>query len=87
LRHTEPDLADPWLDHLGVDYGEDRRWIVMHRGSLAVVCNAGPNPVAVPYTGEVVLAWGQPEARDDSTVLAGHSFAILRAPPPDAGEP
>ena len=44
LRRTEPDLADPWLDHLKVDYDEDQRWIVMHRGSLAIACNLGPTP-------------------------------------------
>ncbi len=27
LRHNEPDLADPWLEHLVVDYDEDQRWI------------------------------------------------------------
>ncbi len=34
LRRNEPDLADPWLDNLRVDFDEDRRWIVMERGSL-----------------------------------------------------
>ncbi len=32
LRHNEPDLADPWLDDMRVDYDEDQQWIVMHRG-------------------------------------------------------
>ncbi len=32
-------MADPWLDDLKVDYDEDQRWIVMHRGSLAIACN------------------------------------------------
>jgi maltooligosyltrehalose trehalohydrolase len=78
LRHTEPDLADPWLQHLGVDFDEEGRWIVMHRGSLAIACNLGVEAVAVPVTGEVVLAWGQPISRGDATELEGHSFAILR---------
>jgi maltooligosyltrehalose trehalohydrolase len=78
LRHNEPDLADPWLDHLHVDYDEEQRWIAMRRGSLVIACNIGPDPVAVPYSGEVVLAWGEPAAQGDGTELAGHSFAILR---------
>jgi maltooligosyltrehalose trehalohydrolase len=80
LRHNEPDLADPWLDHLGVDYDEARRWIVMRRGSLAISCNLGTDAVDVPVAGEVVLAWGEPLV-GDVTRLPGHSFAILRQRP------
>ncbi|KUI29721.1 malto-oligosyltrehalose trehalohydrolase [Mycobacterium sp. IS-1742] len=78
LRHNEPDLADPWLDHLRVDYDEAQRWIVMHRGALSVACNLGAEAVTVPVTGEVVLAWGDPAAGGDGTRLAGHSFAVVR---------
>ena len=78
LRRTEADMADPWLDHLRIDYDEDARWFVMHRGALAIVCNLGTDPVEVPVTGEVVLAWGEPAVAGNSTRLDGHSFAILR---------
>lgn len=78
LRHREPDLADPWLEHLGVDYDEVQGWIVMHRGGFAIACNLGADPVTVPVTGDVVLGWGEPVADGDGTRLAGHSFAILR---------
>lgn len=78
LRHNEPDLADPWLDNLGVDYDEDRRWIVMRRGSLSIACNLGADAVEVPVTGEVVLAWGKPDAGPENTRLDGQSFAVLR---------
>ena len=30
-RQPNPYLADPWLDHLAIDYDETQRWIVMHR--------------------------------------------------------
>ena len=78
LRRAEPDMADPWLDHLQVDYDETQRWIVMHRGSLAIACNLNTDAVVVPITGEPVLAWGEPQVDAESTRLAGHSFAILR---------
>ena len=78
LRHNEPDLADPWLDHMRVDYDEAKRWIVMHRGCLAIACNLGADGVDVPVSGEVVLAWGEPTVESDVTRLEGHSFAILR---------
>ncbi|KUI34043.1 malto-oligosyltrehalose trehalohydrolase [Mycobacterium sp. IS-1590] len=78
LRHNEPDMADPWLDNLGVDYEEDRRWIVLHRGSLSIACNLGADDVDVPVTGEVVLAWDPPTVGADSTRVPGHSFAVIR---------
>jgi len=78
LRHNEPDLADPWLDHMRVDYDEDAQWIVMHRGSLAIACNLGIEAVDVPVTGEVVLAWGEPKVDAEATRLDGHSFVIVR---------
>ncbi|OBB59997.1 malto-oligosyltrehalose trehalohydrolase [Mycobacterium sp. 852013-51886_SCH5428379] len=78
LRRNEPDLADPWLDHMTVDYDEAQRWIVMRRGSVAVACNMGDDAVVVPVSGEVLLAWGEPTADGDGTRLAGQSFAVVR---------
>jgi maltooligosyltrehalose trehalohydrolase len=78
LRRTETDFADPWLYNYLVDYDEQHRWIALHRGSLSVMCNIGPDKVRVPVTGHVVLASGEPTVDDDATVLQGHSFAILR---------
>ncbi|BBZ28381.1 malto-oligosyltrehalose trehalohydrolase [Mycolicibacterium madagascariense] len=77
LRHDEPDFADPWLDHLRIDYDEDRRWITLYRGAFAVACNLGTDPVTVPVTGEVVLASTEPTVGEHTT-LPGHSFAIVR---------
>jgi maltooligosyltrehalose trehalohydrolase len=80
LRRTESDMADPWLDHLRIDYDEDARWLVMHRGALAIVCNLSTDPAEVPVTGEVVLAWDQPTPGGDGTTrIDGHSVAVLRA--------
>jgi maltooligosyltrehalose trehalohydrolase len=78
LRHTESDLADPWLKHLMIDYDEQRRWIVVHRGRLAIACNLGADPVTVPAAGQVLLAWHDPVVDDEQTVLPADSFAILR---------
>lgn len=78
LRRNEPDMADPWLDNLGVDYDEEQRWLVMRRGALAIACNLGTGAVDVPVTGEVVLAWGEPVAGKQSTRIDGHSVAVLR---------
>ena len=77
LRRDEPDFADPWLDDLRVDFGEEARWIVMYRGAFAVACNLNEVPVEIPVTGEVVLSWATPEV-GEHTVMPGHSFAIVR---------
>jgi maltooligosyltrehalose trehalohydrolase len=77
LRHDESELADPWLDHMSIEFDEDQRWIVLHRGSFAIACNLNEESVTVPAAGEVVLASGEPTV-DESTVLQGHSFVILR---------
>ncbi|OBK39077.1 malto-oligosyltrehalose trehalohydrolase [Mycobacterium sp. 1165196.3] len=79
LRREDPDLADPWLENLTVDYDEDQGWIVLARGRLRIVCNLGAEQVRVPVTGELVLAWDEPAVHPDSTELPGHSFAILRS--------
>ncbi|MCV7068722.1 malto-oligosyltrehalose trehalohydrolase [Mycolicibacterium farcinogenes] len=78
LRRKEPDLADPWLDHMAIDFDEEQRWIVLHRGALAIACNLAPEEVSVPVIGELVLAWDAPELGPDATTLPGHSFAIVR---------
>jgi maltooligosyltrehalose trehalohydrolase len=78
LRRKEVDMADPWLEHLVVDYDETQNWITVCRGRLRIVCNLGAEPVTVPVTGAVLLAWGEPKVDADSTALEGHSFAILR---------
>lgn len=77
LRHDEPDFADPWLDHLAVEYDEEQRWIVLRRGAFAIACNLGTDPATVAVSGEVVLASAAPTV-GETTELPGHSFAILR---------
>ncbi|ADT99595.1 malto-oligosyltrehalose trehalohydrolase [Mycolicibacterium gilvum] len=78
LRRSESDMADPWLDHLRVDYDEDARWLVMHRGGLSIACNLGAEPVDVPVAGDVVLAWDEPTVGNETARLGGHSVAVLR---------
>jgi maltooligosyltrehalose trehalohydrolase len=79
LRRDHPDLADPWLENLTVDYDEGQGWIVVARGRLRIVCNLGAEQVRVPVSGELVLAWDEPAIHPDRTELPGHSFAILRS--------
>ncbi len=87
LRHDEPDMADPWLPHLAVDFDESQRWIVMRRGRIAIACNLGADAVCVNAAGEVILAWGDPEVRDTCTRLPAHSVAVLRTAVDRGGRP
>ncbi|MBU8811589.1 malto-oligosyltrehalose trehalohydrolase [Mycolicibacterium goodii] len=84
LRRTEPALADPWLDHLRVDFDEGDRWIVLHRGDLAITCNLNTDAVTIPVSGDLVLASSTPDLTPDAAVLDGHSFAILRVVNPSS---
>jgi maltooligosyltrehalose trehalohydrolase len=79
LRRAEPDLADFWLDNMGVEFDEAQRWIVLKRGTLTIACNLGEDTATVPVTGEVVLAWGSPSVDGGKTTLVGQSFAVLRS--------
>ena len=76
LRRNDPDMADPWLDHLVVDYDEDQHWIVMRRGQIAFACNLGSDAATVPVAGELILSWGAPVVGDD-TCLPAHSVAVM----------
>ncbi|OBA87232.1 malto-oligosyltrehalose trehalohydrolase [Mycolicibacterium elephantis] len=78
VRNTHPEFTDPWLDHLRIEYDEAQRWLVTHRGAFAVACNLGAEPVDVPVTGELVLAWDEPTIGAKSTWLPAHSFVIVR---------
>ncbi len=80
LRHNEPEFADPWLDHLEVDYDEQARWIVLHRGTVGIACTLGVDPVTIPISGRLLLAWGEPDLGADGATLPGHSVVVLKRP-------
>jgi len=82
LRRSTPALTDGRFDDLSVDYDEERRWLVMAKGPLTVVCNLGAAPVTVPVErGEVLLASDDAATRDDDgAVLPPESVIVLTSP-------
>ena len=48
LRRDEPELGDPRLDRVSVDFDEDARWLVVHRGRFRVVVNLADTSQQVP---------------------------------------
>ncbi|NLE80174.1 MAG: DUF3459 domain-containing protein, partial [Rhodococcus sp.] len=79
LRRARPDITDPWLEHLGVDYDEDAHWIVLTRGSVRVACNLGAGQVTVPIGGSPLLWWDAPSQDEtaSATTIPPHSFVVL----------
>jgi maltooligosyltrehalose trehalohydrolase len=50
LRRARPELTDPRLDQVRVDYDEEARWLLVHRGPLRIAANLGAAVVRVPLT-------------------------------------
>ncbi len=80
LRASQPELRDAHLDRVSVEYDEDARWVIIHRGRLRVVANLSPQAQLVPArTAEVLLSTDMSEIVADGLVLAAESAAIVRA--------
>ncbi|WP_378739456.1 malto-oligosyltrehalose trehalohydrolase [Nocardia brasiliensis] len=77
LRRERPELTDPWLPHVSVDYDAAAGWIVLRRGPLQLVCNLSEDQVTVPITGFSLLSWEPPTEGPSATTIPAHSFAIL----------
>ncbi|MFD4368781.1 malto-oligosyltrehalose trehalohydrolase [Rhodococcus sp. NPDC058521] len=82
LRRSRPELTDPWLEHLGIDYDEDAGWIVLQRGALRIACNLGAQAVTVPIGGSPLLWWESPTQDEtaSTTTIAPRSFVVLEHP-------
>ncbi|MGW5441496.1 malto-oligosyltrehalose trehalohydrolase [Nocardia asteroides] len=77
LRKARSEFADPWLDHVWADYDEARRWFVLRRGRISVVCNLSEDEAVIPVHGRVLLAWAPATESGAGTLISGHSFAVL----------
>jgi len=56
---------------------DDDRWLVVHRGSLALVVNLGTEPCRVPLAGEAVFA-SAAVADPESVFCQAFGFAVVR---------
>ena len=80
LRHREPDLADPRLDLVEVEYDEENGWLLMHRGTLRVAVNFSDRPLPIPVAvGEVLLATGPVDSAVDWLRVGPKTAVIARA--------
>jgi maltooligosyltrehalose trehalohydrolase len=78
LRRARPELTDPRLGRVHVDYDEAERWLVVRRGRLRVVANLGPRGQPVPLDRPVaaVLAASVPGVTTDGDVLTVPATSI-----------
>jgi len=78
LRRSRPELTDPRLGRVHVDYDEAERWLVVRRGRLRVVANLGPRGQRVPLDRPVaaVLAASVPGVTTDGGVLTVPATSI-----------
>jgi maltooligosyltrehalose trehalohydrolase len=80
LRAGEPELRDDDLRKVDVEFDEDARWLVLHRGGLHVAVNVGDEEREVPLAGrELVLATGPAELTATGLRLGAQSGAVVRA--------
>jgi maltooligosyltrehalose trehalohydrolase len=78
LRHDQADLRDPDLSAVQVEYDEDKRWVVIHRGQLRVAVNLASEAQDVPVSAQtVLLSTDSAEPNGQRLKLAGESAAVV----------
>jgi maltooligosyltrehalose trehalohydrolase len=80
LRRAHPDLVDPDLSAVRVEWDDADRWMLVRRGSLRVVVNLSDEPreidLDVPVA-EVLFSTGELPALDRRTVTVPPSSAAV----------
>jgi len=84
LRRARPELADPGLADVSVDYDEVARWLVVRRGSLRVVVNLADHPQRVPLdraAGPILIASDDRIDLNDpgAPVMPAESVAVIES--------
>jgi maltooligosyltrehalose trehalohydrolase len=84
LRRTTPDLLDGEPGATRVRHDETEGWLVVERGTIALVCNLGHRDHVVPFAHaegmRVLLSWGGgPRTVDGGVEVSAESVAILRS--------
>ncbi|TNC29718.1 malto-oligosyltrehalose trehalohydrolase [Amycolatopsis alkalitolerans] len=78
LRAERAELADPRLDRFTVQ--AEGSTLVLHRGSLRLAVNLGPEPVTAPLDGEaagILLSWGDATASERAATLPPKTFVLV----------
>ena len=68
LRRSRPELADPRFDLVRVDYDEDARWLLIHRGRLRIAANLG--------AADAILPLGPPAAKPVALLASAPGISV-----------
>jgi len=80
LRAENSDLTDPRFASLTIEFNEDARWFVLHRGQTTIVINFSGSEQTVPRSGRVLLATDAATTLSPTGIsLPAHSAVILAA--------
>ncbi len=71
LRREHPDLADPRLNNVMVDFDEQAQWIVIHRGGFDVLANLADYAQPLPVLAGEVLFSTEPASAPPGLPVAG----------------
>lgn len=78
LRRSRPDLLDPRMLRTAVEFNDDERWFVVHRGATSIVVNFADYPVSLPFGGTVLFGTHTLVGASDAEVLMpAHAAVIL----------
>lgn len=80
MRRTRPELTDPDLAAVRVEYDEAARWLVLHRGAHRVAVNLGDRAAELPLGAagrEVVASFGECSLDGAVVRLGPDSVAIV----------
>jgi maltooligosyltrehalose trehalohydrolase len=82
LRRDESDLNDGEMKSVRAHFDEEKRWLVVERGAISVVCNLADHPQHIPLQAgkrQILLASNPAlEAGDGNMILPAESVAILK---------
>jgi maltooligosyltrehalose trehalohydrolase len=80
LRREHPDLADPRLRLVNVDYDQDNQWLTVHRGEFDVLVNLAENDQSLPSAqGDMLFSTHPALSVDGSRItLPAESACIIR---------
>jgi len=79
LRREHPDLADPRLPLVKVDFDEDAQWVIVHRGAFDVLANLADHAQLLPSASGDVLFSTEPglHAEGRQLTLPARSACII----------
>jgi maltooligosyltrehalose trehalohydrolase len=84
LRRTTPDLNNGAAGNVRVTFDEEKKWLRIERGAIAVICNLGAADISFPVPQSCLLELVSPatiEIAGNAIHLPPDSIAVIKMPP------